>query len=406
MHHHAPTALRGKSIHLERHGAIHSKPRELTSRGGTKHERCAVNNKVERHDIDDLTDMSDESAHGLQPQQLPAFLSTEHDDGFFVAVHALILTQTRRDRYAESMSDLRNSGDAWITAADGGRYWGRFGAAGLLVVDHARDEGRGAILLQHRVTWSDHGDTWGIPGGARYEAETAIDAALRESQEEAGVPNDSVRPRFTHVLDRGGWAYTTLIAEVITPFEPEITDAESHALAWVPIPEVTDLPLHPAFAASWELLKPLLASAPTVIVDAANVIGSVPNGWWKDRRGAAVRLRDRLDRLAASPTGVRAGFLGVPDARLPGLDRAFPDWVLVVEGVARGIEQGTNVYVVSAPELGDDTIVAETDVRASAGALVAVTTSDAELKVRVGAAGAASIHGTQALLRLLPELSS
>lgn len=31
-----------------------------------------------------------------------------------------------------------------------------------------------------------------------------------------------------------------------------------------------------------------------VIVDAANVIGSVPDGWWRDRRGAAERLRDRL----------------------------------------------------------------------------------------------------------------
>ncbi|UXI81352.1 NTP pyrophosphohydrolase, partial [Streptomyces vinaceusdrappus] len=31
-----------------------------------------------------------------------------------------------------------------------------------------------------------------------------------------------------------------------------------------------------------------------VIVDAANVVGSVPDGWWRDRRGAAERLRDRL----------------------------------------------------------------------------------------------------------------
>lgn len=301
------------------------------------------------------------------------------------------------------MSDLRNSGDAWTNAADGGRYWGRFGAAGLLAVDHARDEGRGAILLQHRVTWSDHGDTWGIPGGALHEGEPPLHGAIREAQEEAGVPNDSLRPRFTHVLDRGGWAYTTLIAEVTTPFEPEITDAESHALAWVPLPEVTDLPLHPAFAASWEILRPLLAAAPAVIVDAANVIGSVPNGWWKDRRGAAERLRDRLDALAASPTGLRSGFVGVPDARVPGLDRAFPDWVMVAEGVARGIEQGTHVRVVSAEELGDDAIVAETDTLSAAGALVAIVTSDAELKVRVGAAGAATIHGAQSLLRLLPD---
>ncbi|MHA3683794.1 NUDIX domain-containing protein [Leucobacter sp. HY1908] len=302
------------------------------------------------------------------------------------------------------MSDLRNTGDAWITAADGGRYWGRFGAAGLLVIDRDRDEGRGAILMQHRVTWSDHGDTWGIPGGARHEGESPIAAAIRESQEEAGVPDNCLRPRFTHVLDRGGWAYTTLIAEVTAPFEPEITDPESHALAWVPLDEVTSLPLHPAFAASWEILRPLLAAAPAVIVDAANVIGSVPDGWWKDRRGAAEKLRDRLELLAASPAGIRAGFVGVPDARVPGLDRAFPDWVMVTEGVARGITPGQLVQIIDAELLGDDAIVRETDVRAAAGALVAVTTSDAELKVRVGAVGAASIHGAQMLLRILPPL--
>ncbi|NEY36686.1 NTP pyrophosphohydrolase, partial [Streptomyces sp. PRKS01-65] len=31
-----------------------------------------------------------------------------------------------------------------------------------------------------------------------------------------------------------------------------------------------------------------------VIVDAANVVGSVPDGWWRDRPAAARRLRDRL----------------------------------------------------------------------------------------------------------------
>lgn len=152
------------------------------------------------------------------------------------------------------MSDLRNTGDAWVTASDGGRYWGRFGAAGLL----AHDPDRG-VLMQHRVSWSDHGGTWGIPGGARHEGETAVDGALRESGEEAGVPPTAVSPRYAYVIDRGGWTYTTVIAEVSSPFEPEITDAESHALAWIPLDEVADYDLHPGFAASWPVLRPLLA---------------------------------------------------------------------------------------------------------------------------------------------------
>ncbi|CAG7610481.1 Putative 8-oxo-dGTP diphosphatase 3 [Leucobacter soli] len=155
------------------------------------------------------------------------------------------------------MSDLRDPGDAWVTAEDGNRYWGRFGAAGLLAHDPAR-----GILLQHRVDWSDHGGTWGIPGGARHEGEDAVSGAIRESGEEAGVPPQAVAPRFGYTIDRGGWTYTTVIAEVTSPFEPEITDPESHALAWVPLAEVADYPLHPGFAASWPLLRPLLAGDP------------------------------------------------------------------------------------------------------------------------------------------------
>lgn len=152
------------------------------------------------------------------------------------------------------MSDLRNPGDAWVVAADGHRYWGRFGAAGLLAHDPAR-----GILLQHRAEWSDHGGTWGIPGGARHEGEDVIAAAIRESQEEAGVPAGALVPQYSYTIDRTGWTYTTVIALVIRPFEPEITDAESHALAWVPLHEVEHYDLHPAFAASWPLLRPLLS---------------------------------------------------------------------------------------------------------------------------------------------------
>ncbi|MBO1903053.1 NUDIX hydrolase [Leucobacter weissii] len=152
------------------------------------------------------------------------------------------------------MSDLRNPGDAWVTAADGKRYWGRFGAAGLLAHDPAR-----GVLLQHRVSWSDHGGTWGIPGGARHEGEDAVSGALRESTEEAGVPAPAILPRFSYLIDRGGWTYTTIIASVTAPFEARITDPESHALEWVPLERVAGYELHPGFGASWPLLRPLLA---------------------------------------------------------------------------------------------------------------------------------------------------
>nr|MDT0666641.1 hypothetical protein [Micromonospora sp. DSM 115978] len=36
------------------------------------------------------------------------------------------------------------------------------------------------------------------------------------------------------------------------------------------------------------------------MVDAANVIGSRPDGWWRDRAGAAVRLTRQIAELLAT----------------------------------------------------------------------------------------------------------
>lgn len=145
---------------------------------------------------------------------------------------------------------MSGSGDNWVYAPDGRKFWGRFGAAGLLV--HHRELG---VLLQHRAEWSHFGDSWGLPGGARHEHETAFEAALREAEEEAGVPAHLLRVRFTSVLDLGFWSYTTVVVQATRRFEPVINDSESIALRWVAIAEVDALPLHPGFAESWPALR-------------------------------------------------------------------------------------------------------------------------------------------------------
>jgi 8-oxo-dGTP diphosphatase len=141
-------------------------------------------------------------------------------------------------------------GDEWVFGPSGQKYWGRFGAAGLLAWN--RDAG---VLLQLRATWSHYGDTWGLPGGARKEYETAAQAALREANEEAGTRSESLTVLFESVFDAGFWTYTTVVAEAADAFEPVIGDAESQALAWVPLHEVELLPLHPGFASSWPELR-------------------------------------------------------------------------------------------------------------------------------------------------------
>ncbi|MDM4764295.1 NUDIX domain-containing protein [Galbitalea sp. SE-J8] len=144
---------------------------------------------------------------------------------------------------------VRDPGDAWVEGPDGQRFWGRFGAAGLLVhID-------GAVLLQHRVSWSHFGGTWGLPGGARRQGETAREGALREAAEEAGVPASVLEAEFEQVLDLGFWSYTTVVARARSWFEPVVGDAESVALRWVPFPDVAGLPLHPGFGAAWPGLR-------------------------------------------------------------------------------------------------------------------------------------------------------
>jgi 8-oxo-dGTP pyrophosphatase MutT (NUDIX family) len=115
------------------------------------------------------------------------------------------------------------------------------------------------ILLQHRVSWSHHGGTWGLPGGARKQGESAVDAALREAAEEATVPRALLRVITTSVLDLGFWSYTTVIVESMEHFEPVIADAESRELRWVPVVEVDGMMLHPAFGEAWPSLRGSLA---------------------------------------------------------------------------------------------------------------------------------------------------
>jgi 8-oxo-dGTP pyrophosphatase MutT (NUDIX family) len=141
-------------------------------------------------------------------------------------------------------------GDAWVDGPQG-RFWGRFGAAGLLLAHP--DAG---VLLQLRAEWSHLGGTWGLPGGARHdEHESARDGALREAGEEAGVPPELVTVLTESVLDLGYWTYTTVLARAVRVFEPVIGDAESVSLRWVPFGDVESLPLHPGVEAGWPLWR-------------------------------------------------------------------------------------------------------------------------------------------------------
>jgi 8-oxo-dGTP pyrophosphatase MutT (NUDIX family) len=129
-----------------------------------------------------------------------------------------------------------------------------YGAAGLLVAAPGP-----TVLLQHRAFWSHHGDTWGVPGGARGSQETAVETALREAFEETGLSNDGVEVVDDLVDDHGGWTYTTVLARAVSELPVHSLDNESTDVRWVALPDVEALPLHPGFAGTWPALRLLLA---------------------------------------------------------------------------------------------------------------------------------------------------
>jgi hypothetical protein len=130
-----------------------------------------------------------------------------------------------------------------------------------------------------------------------------------------------------------------------------------------------------------------------LVVDAANVIGSRPTGWWRDRAGAATAF---VERIRAA---VVAG-------------RLTPPVVVVLEGEGRaGTPEGLSdgVTVLHADASGDDLLVDVVAGASPAPRLGAVTlvTADRALRRRAEACGA-DVVGPSWLLALLdppPELA-
>ena len=120
------------------------------------------------------------------------------------------------------------------------------------------------------------------------------------------------------------------------------------------------------------------------LVDAMNVIGSRPDGWWKDRRGAMRRLAGQLGELAATGEEVAVVYYGrefADSPAAPGLDVEF----------APGGRNAADHRIAERVEADLDP------------ASLTVVTSDRELAERVKAAGA-EVEGASAFRRRLDGL--
>jgi hypothetical protein len=131
-----------------------------------------------------------------------------------------------------------------------------------------------------------------------------------------------------------------------------------------------------------------------VVVDGANVVGSRPDGWWRDREGAARRLAGRLVALLTTDTRVLAADLGQPEDRPLRVH-------LVLEGAAARVEDlpgHASLDVVRADADGDAAVV---DLVGRLDGDRVVVTADRELRARAEAAGATAV-GPGTLLHDLP----
>lgn len=136
-----------------------------------------------------------------------------------------------------------------------------------------------------------------------------------------------------------------------------------------------------------------------LVVDLANVLGSRPDGWWRDRRSAATRLLEAIGPLVGDET---AG----PDGESLRVARI----VAVLEGAARGAAVPAAVEVCETDRDGDSAIVIVTEnllggppatalEAAGRAASVLVVTADRGLRRRLPPA--ADVVGPEWLNRLI-----
>lgn len=111
-----------------------------------------------------------------------------------------------------------------------------------------------------------------------------------------------------------------------------------------------------------------MGASRVLVVDGANVVGSRPDGWWRDRAGAAARLHGRLAVA----------------------DTSYDEIVLVLEGQAKaGVPRGRDGHLrtVHAARDGDSSIVKEARSAQEEGHVVVVITADRALAQRVESLG-------------------
>jgi hypothetical protein len=151
-----------------------------------------------------------------------------------------------------------------------------------------------------------------------------------------------------------------------------------------------------------------------LVVDAANVVGSRPDGWWRDRAGAARKLVGSIVAVLESRpedlvelldgTTLRSADTAGPDLRV-----AAVQVHVVLEGAAKeaantptGLPSHPLLHVVHAPADGDAAVAGLVEQLAGDPDRVLVVTADRALRERVRGAGV-DVTGPGTFRAALPE---
>ena len=136
------------------------------------------------------------------------------------------------------------------------------------------------------------------------------------------------------------------------------------------------------------MLKGLTLMANVLVVDVANVMGSRPDGWWRDRAGSATRLLAQLVKLIGQDVEGPSGAEPLVIHRV----------IAVIEGQARAAqvpEEATAVglEVMAASADGDSSSVAAAQGVLAGEHLPIVVTADRGLRERLPAGSVAAGPG-------------
>jgi 8-oxo-dGTP pyrophosphatase MutT (NUDIX family) len=214
--------------------------------------------------------------------------------------------------------DKGTGGDGWVTAPGGKRLWGKYGAAGLMLMhqDPATGEKR-YLMVQRGPGISDPGK-WQFPGGAIDSKETFHQGGTREVIEELGFKADALKDAEVHgehtsSVPGSTWKYVSVAAQVPQMLKPDLSThharMETSDAKWMTEAEIR------ALDTSGKLLAPLAGGKLE-----QNVLSLFPTA--STKLGQVARpgpVTKRLGRLGL-PSGGRQGpaqFNAWPHAHKP-----------------------------------------------------------------------------------------